>query len=200
MLPVLLKGSVVKKPAFFVLSVLCRREKSLYASPLMIPSRQPSTLSSHIYPSTPPPPPPNPAGLSWNHNKDILSGIHLGSPDWRGWIRFFSKHPLSSFPPLPWYTRVPLQWLWTSSIHHSSHLWNKTHIYQVRLPSLFPKSNHVLLCVMKTAPDLDMSSQWKGLGGGGVGMHQFTLNLDVESVPALRRLQLLYVYVEYKPI
>lgn len=35
---------------------------------------------------------------------------------------FYSlKHTLPLFP-VPWYTRVPLWWLWISSIHHSSHL------------------------------------------------------------------------------
>lgn len=49
--------------------------------------------------------------------------------------------------PLPQYTGVPLHWLSTSYIHHSSHLWSKTHIHQLRLPCLLPKSCFVLLRV-----------------------------------------------------
>lgn len=70
---------------------------------------------------------------------------------------FYSlKYTLPLFP-LPWHTRAPFWWQWNSSIHHSSHLWSKTNIYQLELPSLFSKSCFVLLCVKKKASSLGSS-------------------------------------------
>lgn len=182
----------------FVLSVLCRKEKSLYASTCDAPSTAFNSQFSYLPPT--PPPHPNPAGLSWKHNKDILSGIHLGSPDWRGWIWFFQTPPFF-FPPCHG----------TQGCHYNGcrpHpfiillTYETKHIYIKR--SYLPSSlNHTMFCCVEWKPPQIWT--WAAGGGGGGGgegalntpIHAWTLNFDIESAPSLRRLQLLYVYVEY---
>lgn len=133
------------------------------------PRRQPSTLSSHIYPSTPlPPTPTNPAGLSWNHNKDILSGIHLGSPDWRGWIWFFSQTP-------PFFSSPPPPHHGTQGCHYNGcgpHpfiillTYETKHIYIKH--SYLPSSlNHTMFCCVEWKPPRIWT--WAASGAGGEG-------------------------------
>lgn len=92
-LPVLLKGSVVKKAEFFLLSVLCGREKSLYASTCDAPLTAFNSQFSYLPPTT-----PHSCRLIMKPQQGYIVRNSFRSPWLKRLNLIFFKHPLSSFP------------------------------------------------------------------------------------------------------